>query len=100
MLRAMRRALLLVFALAPGCRDAELGRLTALRDTVCACKTASCGEQAVAKIGAAQPGGGDATASHLRQDRAREMMDCLAKLYLAERPSTDPDAEAPIDAAP
>ena len=32
---------------------------------------------------------------HRTQKIAREMLECLAKLYVAERPTTDPDAEAP-----
>lgn len=72
------------------CHDRELERLTAIRTTVCACKTVRCGEQAVAQV-AEQP----IQSTPRTQALAREMMDCLAKLQAADRPTTDPDAELP-----
>lgn len=36
----------------------------------------------------------DIKASRKSQDVARQMLDCLARLYEAERPVTDPDAPA------
>ncbi|HET9626496.1 MAG TPA: hypothetical protein VFP84_34275 [Kofleriaceae bacterium] len=72
-----------------GCTDHGAAKLTKIKDQVCACTTASCAEQAMQyadKIGAA--------ANHRNQATARQMMDCLARLEAADRPSTDPDAEA------
>jgi hypothetical protein len=37
---------------------------------------------------------------HRAQKIARLMTECMKRLYLSERPSTDPDAEAPERSAP
>jgi hypothetical protein len=70
------------------CKDHDLETLADIKSDVCACKTASCAEQAMKRIP-------KDTIKPTRTSRtlAREMMDCLAKLEAAERPSTDPDAE-------
>jgi hypothetical protein len=91
----MSRALVIAAALAAAlglaaCRDARLDELQAIRGEVCACKTAACGEQAMKRV----PQGG-ARPDHRAQKLARSIHNCLAKLYARERPSTDPDAEAP-----
>jgi hypothetical protein len=93
---AMRRWVVVALAIATGaCRDPEVAKLQAIRDEVCACKTASCGEDAMKRLpqhdGATEPR--PIAANRRTQVLAREMMDCMARLYLSDRPSTDPDAE-------
>jgi len=90
----MRRTVILL-ALAAGCRDPGITELEGIRDEVCACKTASCAELAMKRVATT-----DVPNSHRSQTIAREMMDCLSKLYEAERPATGPDAEATGSAAP
>ena len=96
---AMSRALVIAAALAAlgalgalgaGCRDARLAKLREIRDEVCACKAPACGEAAMKRVPQDK-----AEADHRAQKIANEMLECLAKLYIADRPSTDPDAEAP-----
>jgi hypothetical protein len=70
------------------CTDHRIERLTRIKSEVCACKTVSCAEQAMK--GVPQDTG---KSTHRTQVIARDMMDCLAKLAAAERPTTDPDAE-------
>jgi hypothetical protein len=89
----MSRALVIAAALAlagAACRDARLEQLQAIRDEVCACKSAACGEEAMKRV----PQGGGRS-GHRAQKVARAMTECLHKLYLSDLPSTDPDAEAP-----
>jgi hypothetical protein len=90
----MSRALLITIGLfAAGCGDEQLARLTAIKDEVCACKTAACGEAALARVSQQE------IASNRQTRRiARAMLDCLAKIYDRDRPDTDPDAEAPAGA--
>ncbi len=83
----MRRLLVIIVALA-ACGDRDAARLGKVKDAVCACKTSSCAELAMKDVPK-----DDIKATHKSQVIAREMMDCLAKLYEAERPSTNPDAE-------
>jgi hypothetical protein len=91
---AMLRALVIAAALAAGaCRDARLAELATLRDEVCACKTVACGEEAMKRVPQEE-----IRSDHRAQKIARSMLDCLAKLYVSDRPSTDPDAEAPAPA--
>jgi len=86
----MSRALVIAAALAAGaCRDPRLEQLRSIRDEVCACKTVACGEEAMKRVPQ-----DEIKADHNAQKVAKAMVDCLAKLYLGERPSTDPDAEA------
>lgn len=69
------------------CKDQGLERLHAVKDAVCACKSASCADQAIAQVENIH------VASNPRsQAVAREIMDCRSRLEAAERPSTDPDA--------
>lgn len=71
-----------------GCRDKGLEQLKTIRDEVCACKTPSCGEVAMKKVPQH-----DVKSDHRVQALANEMLACMAKLYLRDRPTTDPDAE-------
>lgn len=75
-------------ALLAACRDHELTRLEGVRDTVCACKTVACADAALTKLPAK-----DVQTTPKSQGVAREMMNCLAEIYAADRPTTDPDAE-------
>jgi hypothetical protein len=84
------RWLVICVALAAGCRDPELTQLEQIKSEVCACKTASCGEEALKRVPQ-----NEVASTHRSQTIAREMIDCLAKLYEAERPTNDPDAPAP-----
>lgn len=90
MIVAMLRLAVIAIALC-GCRDERLRSVKAVRDEVCACKTIECGEQAIKKLPQT-----DVKPDHRQQQLAREMTNCLAKLYLNDRPQEDPD-EAPAD---
>ena len=70
------------------CQDRNIEQMTAIKEDVCACKTASCAEQTMKRVPADQIKSLPRT-----QALARDMIDCLARLQAAERPSTDPDAE-------
>lgn len=84
----MRSCLAILVTLA-ACKDPNIESLTAIKDEMCLCKTASCAEQAMKRVTK------DKIKSTPRtQAIAREMLDCLARLQAAERPITDPDAES------
>jgi hypothetical protein len=70
------------------CTDHDTQRLTSIKAEVCACQTASCAEQAMKGVPQHPQ-----KSTHRKQVIARDMLDCLAKLQAAERPTTDPDAE-------
>jgi hypothetical protein len=80
------RSVILV-ALLAGCADHEAQQLEHVKRLVCACKDAKCAEAAMKDL--PQP---DTKTNHHAQGIARDMLDCLAKLYENERPVTDPDA--------
>ncbi|MBA3453913.1 MAG: hypothetical protein H0T42_12535 [Deltaproteobacteria bacterium] len=86
----MSRHLVIWIALAIGCRDKGLTRLEEIRATICACKTAECAEAAIKLVPAVQ-----AKSNASSQKIAREMLDCLAKIYAKARPATGPDEPAP-----
>ena len=88
----MRYAVLVVLALA-GCRDPEVARLQKVKQAVCACKTASCADAAMREVPT-----GKIVASHRAQTIAHDMLDCVARVYDAGQPATDPDA--PVAPAP
>lgn len=90
MLPQMSRRLVIALALAAGCRDRGVVELEHIRDAVCACTDATCAEAAMKRVPEVE-----APNDHRSQKIAREMMDCLAKLYEAARPATGPDAETP-----
>jgi len=82
---------LLVISVALGaCADRQAERLEKIKDAVCACKTSSCAELALKDVPK-----DDVKASRRSQAVARGMLECMSKLYEAERPSTDPDATTP-----
>lgn len=74
-------------AAAAGCGDPQLARLSEIREDVCACKTAACGEEAMKRVPELA-----IESDHRSQKLAREMIDCMAKLYLASRPGTEDEA--------
>jgi len=79
---------LALLGLLAACNDHGAGKLSRIKDEVCACKTAACAEQAMAKVPSET-----IESNHRTQGLARGMLDCVARLEAAERPSTDPDAE-------
>ncbi|MBL9019465.1 MAG: hypothetical protein JNL83_35075 [Myxococcales bacterium] len=79
----------ILLALLAGCRDKGISQLEAVRDELCACKDAACGQAAMAKVPSVE-----VSNSRRSQAIAREMLDCLAKLTDAERPETGPDTTA------
>jgi hypothetical protein len=84
------RWLLVIFVALTACGDRDTARLEQVKEAVCSCKTSSCAELAMKDVPK-----DDIKPSHKSQKLARDMMDCLSKLYEAERPATDPDAPAP-----
>jgi hypothetical protein len=88
MLAWMSRRLVIALALLAGCRDKGIAQLEGIRDEICKCKTSKCGEEAMRRVPAT-----DGPNNHRAQQIAREMMDCLAHLYDAERPGTGPDED-------
>ncbi len=90
----MQRLLVISIALAIGCRDEGMARLADVKANVCACKTATCAEAAMKIIPATN------IKSNPRSQRiARDMLDCLAKLYANEHPITGPDDLEATDSA-
>ncbi len=83
----MRSWLAILVTLA-ACHDHNTERMTAIRDKVCACATASCAEQEMKRVPESA-----IRSTHRTQEIARELLDCFAKRQAAERPSTDPDDE-------
>jgi hypothetical protein len=83
----MRLSFVICVALVGGCGDPEVARLQEVKTAVCACKTAACAEAALKQVPQTE-----IKSTHKAQQVAREMLDCLAKLYEAERPNEDPDA--------
>ncbi|MGE5186542.1 MAG: hypothetical protein ACM31C_31015 [Acidobacteriota bacterium] len=98
----MSRLFVILLALG-ACRDSQEARLAKVKDAVCACKTAACGEAALKDVPQK-----DIKSNHKNQQIAREMLDCLAKLYDADHAAaapgdddgdaTDPGTEAPASA--
>ncbi len=88
------RTLVIAVALL-GCHDKQLEKLSSIKDEVCACKTAACGEAAMQKVPQHE-----VKSTRKMQRVAHDMMDCMKRLYDGERPTTDPDAEAPAASGP
>ena len=94
MLGEMLRAAML-FALV-ACTDRETRELEDVKAKVCACRTSACAEAAMAEVPKDH-----VTSTHRTQQAAQQMLDCLAKLYDKEKPSTNPDdVSAPETSAP
>ncbi|HEY5934158.1 MAG TPA: hypothetical protein VIU61_05985 [Kofleriaceae bacterium] len=88
------RCLVIAIALA-GCRDPELVKLEETRAEVCACKTVACGDAAMKKVPQES-----AHSNHRTQQLARDMLDCLHKLYLQNQPGTEPEVDPETEAEP
>lgn len=88
----MRLWVIAIVLAVTGCRDDKLAPLRDIKAEICACKTAACAEDALARV--PPPAG---SADHRSQKLAREIQDCLVKAYDRDRPTVDPDAEAPAD---
>jgi hypothetical protein len=82
------RNLLAILVTLAACQDHSVEQLEAVKRDVCACKAASCAEQAMNRVPAAIP------STHRTQAIARDMLECRARLEAGERPTTDPDAES------
>jgi hypothetical protein len=81
---------LLVLAIAVvACDDHGAKRLQAVRDTVCACTTARYADEALASVAQWKIESNPRT-----QQIARDMMDCLKKIYANDRPQPGDDREA------
>jgi len=95
--RVLARIAILVTLVA--CNDQDAERLTAIKMKVCACKTASCAEQELKRVPEAP-----IKSTHRTQEIARDLLDCMARLHEASRPTTDPDeldvAEPSAEAPP
>lgn len=70
------------------CKDHRIELLSSVKNDVCACKEASCADQAMARLEKLA-----IESTPRSQAIAREMIECRARLEARERPSTDPDAE-------
>jgi len=79
------------------CGDRSVEQMTAIKAKVCACKTVSCAEQEIKAVAEARSKDKDPNKdkdpTHRVQVLARDMVDCLARLQAAERP-TEGDGEA------
>jgi hypothetical protein len=82
----VRRALVIVVWLLAACHESQVDKLAAIKARVCACKTASCGEAALRDVPQQS-----IESTPRTQAVARDMMECLSKLYAAERPGDEPD---------
>src|SRR5213078_2059666 len=82
------RSWLAILVTLAACAEGDADRLHAIREEMCACKTASCAEQAMSRV----PKHTIPSTPRI-QAIAHEMVECMARLQAAERPSTDPDAE-------
>lgn len=85
----MLRSIVIAIALV-ACSDPDIAKVKAVRDRVCACKSPECGEEAMKTL-PAQEG----KPSHRVRQLASEMMTCMSKLYLKDKPDEDPDAPTP-----
>jgi hypothetical protein len=72
------------------CKNPDVERLNDVKRAVCACKDATCADQAMAKLEKTS-----IAKSPKTRAVAKEIFDCRSKLELDERPSTDPDTEGP-----
>jgi hypothetical protein len=82
------RSCLAILVTLVACKAHDVEEMTAIKTEVCACKTASCADQAMARVPKESIGSNPRT-----QALAREMIECKVRLDAAERPVTDPDAE-------
>ena len=78
----VNRCFVICVALLAACGRHELKAMKRVRDEVCACKTVACGEAALAHVPQK-----DVKSTPRSQALAREMLDCMAKLYDDDRPA-------------
>lgn len=83
----LRLSVICVALVMGACEGSEAEKLEKVRDQVCACETATCAEAALDKVPK-----GKVEASPKARRIAREMLDCLAAIHEAARPTQDPDA--------
>lgn len=87
----MLRLYVICVALAAGaCRDNEAKQMAKVRDRVCACRDRGCAEAALQGVPK-----GKIRSTPRSQRIAREMLDCLSRIYEQGRPTLDVDAVAP-----
>lgn len=86
--------LLAILVTLVGCTNHDLDVMNAVKADVCACKTPSCADEAMARISKTPIPSTPKTMAV-----AREILECRAKLEAADRPTTDPDAEGSGSAA-
>ena len=72
------------------CGDSQEAKLAKIRDQVCKCESPGCAEVAMKQVPKAA-----IESNHRTQKLAREMLDCLAKLYA--KPKADPDGDGDDD---
>lgn len=84
-----------------GCRSHEIVALQEVQEAVCACKDSACAEKAMADLPKA-----DQKSTPRTQELARQILDCVAKIYEDEKakklapddqpitPPSDPSAAA------
>lgn len=70
-----------VLFLLAACADRDVAKLEAVKRQVCACPDVACAEAAMKNVPQ-----GDVKPTHREQGIARDMLDCLAKLYDATKP--------------
>ncbi len=84
------RAFLIGLVLATACGNAEVEQLEKVKGEVCSCKDSKCAEAAMTALPKDQ-----IKAGHQAQLIARQMLDCLSRLYEAERPApADADGDS------
>jgi hypothetical protein len=86
----LRLYVICVAPAAAACRDNEAQQMAKVRDQVCACKQRGCAEAALQGVPK-----GKVQSTPRSQRIAREMLECLARIYDQDRPTLDIDALAP-----
>jgi len=90
--------LLALLLLAAGCKDEAIAALESTRDKVCQCRTAACVDTAMNAL-ADHP----TDKQHKAEQIAREITDCVARIYQqtdAAPPPPDAGPDDAVDAAP
>jgi hypothetical protein len=80
----MRRWLVISVALLASCVDHDASELQHWKQLTCACQSVACAEAMMKFL---PPG----KSNHRTQAIAHDILECVSKLYAAERPSTNPD---------
>jgi hypothetical protein len=85
----MFRPALVIWLSLAACGDSQEAKLANIRDQVCKCDTAGCAEVAMKQVPKEA-----VESNHRTQKLAREMIDCLAKLYAKPKVDTDGDGDS------